>query len=81
MVPEGEGGTGSPHAHRSQLGLQTLVRYSWEISLGGLKLTLAEFEKLAKVTSGRVLEGKAAYELYATYGFPQDLVELLRGRP
>ena len=47
-VPEGEGGTGSPHAHRSQLGLQTLVRYSWEISLGGLKLTLAEFEKLAK---------------------------------
>lgn len=48
----GEGGDagpqGSPHAHKSQLGLQTLVRYSWEISLGGLKLTLAEFEKLAK---------------------------------
>ncbi len=48
-VPEGEEvPSGSPHAHKSQLGLQTLVRYSWEISLGGLKLTLAEFEKLAK---------------------------------
>ena len=50
VVPgvEGEGAPGSPHAHRSQLGLQTLVRYSWEISLGGLKLSLAEFEKLAR---------------------------------
>jgi len=47
-VPAGEEAPGSPHAHKSQLGLQTLVRYSWEISLGGLKLTLAEFEKLAK---------------------------------
>ena len=46
--PDGQHAPGSPHAHRSQLGLQTLVRYSWEISLGGLKLTLAEFEKLAR---------------------------------
>lgn len=44
----GEGVPGAPHTHKSQLGLQTLVRYSWEISLGGMKLTLAEFEKLAK---------------------------------
>ncbi len=48
VAPEGEGVPGAPHTHKSQLGLQTLVRYSWEISLGGLKLTLAEFEKLAK---------------------------------
>jgi hypothetical protein len=48
VAPDGEGVPGAPHTHKSQLGLQTLVRYSWEISLGGLKLTLAEFEKLAR---------------------------------
>ncbi|UYV11628.1 MAG: DEAD/DEAH box helicase [Phycisphaera sp.] len=48
VAPEDEGVPGAPHTHKSQLGLQTLVRYSWEISLGGLKLTLAEFEKLAR---------------------------------
>ena len=38
---------------------------------------LVEFEKLAARVSGEggVLPGDEAYELYATYGFPQDLVE------
>ncbi|MEO1009221.1 MAG: DEAD/DEAH box helicase [Planctomycetota bacterium] len=51
------GGAGSPHNAQAQLGLQTLVRYSWEISLGGLKLTLGEFEKLAKTGSPLVRVG------------------------
>ncbi len=39
---------------------------------------LVEFEKLAGRVSGAggdLLPGDEAYELYATYGFPQDLVE------
>ena len=37
---------------------------------------LAKFEDLSKgLGSGDSLDGKAAYELYATYGFPRDLVE------
>ncbi|HIG88064.1 MAG TPA: alanine--tRNA ligase [Planctomycetes bacterium] len=39
---------------------------------------LVQFEKLAgKLRSGATLPGRESYELYATYGFPQDLVELL----
>lgn len=39
---------------------------------------LVQFEKLAdKLESGAILPGRESYELYATYGFPQDLVELL----
>jgi len=39
---------------------------------------LVQFEKLAgKLKSGATLPGRESYELYATYGFPQDLVELL----
>ncbi len=39
---------------------------------------LIQFEKLTKhLSEGATLDGKEAYELYATYGFPQDLVELL----
>ncbi len=39
---------------------------------------LVEFEKLAarvKSGEGNLLPGDQAYDLYATYGFPQDLVE------
>ncbi len=38
---------------------------------------LVQFEKLAGATEGTTLDGQKAYELYATYGFPQDLVELM----
>ncbi|QDV07314.1 Alanine--tRNA ligase [Planctomycetes bacterium Poly30] len=38
---------------------------------------LVQFEKLAQATKGMEIDGKDAYELYATYGFPQDLVELM----
>ena len=38
---------------------------------------LVQFAKLEKATSGSVIDGSEAYELYATYGFPQDLVELM----
>jgi len=54
---DGGGGAGSSHTAQPQLGLQTLVRYSWEISLGGLKLTLSEFEQLAKAGAPLVRVG------------------------
>lgn len=38
---------------------------------------LVQFEKLKEATKGKEINGKDAYELYATYGFPQDLVELM----
>ena len=41
---------------------------------------LVQFEKLKNSTErvkGGTIDGREAYELYATYGFPQDLVELM----
>ena len=60
--------------------VQLLIREE-EISFGRtLGRGLVRFEDLAqKVTQGgnESLPGDEAYELYATYGFPQDLVELM----
>ncbi len=39
---------------------------------------LVQFEKLAKdARAGQVLDGGQVFDLYATYGFPRDLVELM----
>ncbi len=38
---------------------------------------LARFEDLAGRVKGRVLPGAEVFDLYATYGFPKDLVELM----
>ena len=56
-----------------------LILKEEEVSFGRtLGRGLVEFEKLAeRVSQGgdKALPGDQAYELYATYGFPQDLVE------
>lgn len=56
-----------------------LILKEEEISFGRtLGRGLLEFEKLASKVQGdnaKVLPGDLAYDLYATYGFPQDLVE------
>ncbi len=57
--------------------VQLVMRTEEEAFRKTLDRGIVQFEKLAKATSGDVIEGKAAYELYATYGFPQDLVELM----
>ncbi|MEZ6004285.1 MAG: alanine--tRNA ligase [Planctomycetota bacterium] len=45
-----------------------------------LQRGLAQFEKLSKgLQRGATLPGAEAYELYATYGFPEDLVQLMAG--
>jgi alanyl-tRNA synthetase len=36
-----------------------------------------EFASKTETSGGKVLPGEDAYDLYATYGFPQDLVELM----
>jgi len=38
---------------------------------------IVRFEELSGRVKGKTLPGAEAYELYATYGFPQDLVELM----
>ncbi|MFT7484658.1 MAG: alanyl-tRNA synthetase [Candidatus Paceibacteria bacterium] len=56
-----------------------LILKEEEIAFGRtLGRGLIEFERLADTIQGekgQVLPGDLAYELYATYGFPQDLVE------
>ncbi|MBL4770308.1 MAG: alanine--tRNA ligase [Planctomycetes bacterium] len=43
-----------------------------------LQRGIVQFDKMAKgLKGGETLEGVEAYELYATFGFPQDLVELM----
>lgn len=58
--------------------IQALIRDEEESFGKTLGRGLSQFEKLSsKVGSDKVLPGKAAYELYSTFGFPQDLVELM----
>ncbi|MFT7480909.1 MAG: alanyl-tRNA synthetase, partial [Gammaproteobacteria bacterium] len=60
--------------------LQLVVRSEEEAFRKTLDRGLRLFERLADEVSksgSTVLPGKDAYELYATYGFPRDLVELM----
>jgi alanyl-tRNA synthetase len=58
--------------------VQLVIRTEEEAFRKTLDRGLVQFEKLAKGKQpGAVLDGAAAYELYATYGFPEDLVELM----
>ena len=57
--------------------VQLVMRTEEEAFRKTLDRGIVQFEKLAKATNGEVIEGREAYELYATYGFPQDLVELM----
>ena len=58
--------------------VQRMIRAEEEAFRKTLDRGLVQFEKLAKgKQSGAVLDGAAAYDLYATYGFPEDLVELM----
>lgn len=57
--------------------VQLVMRTEEEAFRKTLDRGIVQFEKLAKATGGEVINGKEAYELYATYGFPQDLVELM----
>jgi len=58
--------------------VQLVIRTEEEAFRKTLDRGLVQFEKLAKgKESGAVLDGAAAYELYATYGFPEDLVDLM----
>jgi len=60
--------------------VQLLVRTEEESFGKTLGRGLVRFEELAGRVAGsrkKALPGGEAYELYATYGFPQDLVELM----
>ena len=60
--------------------VQLLIQAEEESFAKTLGRGLVRFEELAGRTLGRgrrVLPGDEAYELYATYGFPRDLVELM----
>ncbi len=60
--------------------IQLLIRSEEESFGNTLGRGLVHFEQLAKeveAAGNRVIPGERAYDLYATYGFPQDLVELM----
>ncbi|MEM9379272.1 MAG: alanine--tRNA ligase [Planctomycetota bacterium] len=57
--------------------VQLVLRTEEEAFRKTLDRGLVQFDKLKDATVGGTIAGKDAYELYATYGFPQDLVELM----
>jgi len=58
--------------------VELVVRAEEESFRKTLDRGLVRFERLTEgMARGAPLEGRAAYELYATYGFPEDLVELM----
>ncbi len=74
----GEGGGSAAHA-ASRVGLETLVNYQWNVTIGQTVLTLAEFERLANLRSPLVLVGGRWVEVR-----PEDLkaaVAFIRENP
>ena len=57
--------------------IQTLMKAEEEAFGKTLGRGLLRFEELAKRVEGNKLPGRESFELYATYGFPKDLVELM----
>lgn len=58
--------------------IQLVVRAEEESFRKTLQRGIVQFERLtADLPSGSPLDGGQAYELYATYGFPEDLVSLM----
>ena len=70
-------GKAFPEMQERQSHVQLVLKTEEESFRKTLDRGIVQFEKLAKKAAGNVIEGNAAYELYATYGFPQDLVELM----
>jgi SNF2 family DNA or RNA helicase len=72
-------GAGAPGAVGPRIGLNSLVNYKWEISLGSTTLSLQEFEKLASMRSPLVLIGGRWVEVR-----PEDVqaaVKFIRENP
>lgn len=58
--------------------IQLLVRTEEEAFIRTLGRGIVRFDELAdRVAKGGALPGAESFELYATYGFPKDLVELM----
>jgi alanyl-tRNA synthetase len=71
-------GTAFPEMNARQEHVSSIVRAEEEQFGRTLARGLVYFDQLAG-TAGKekVIPGQAAYDLYSTYGFPQDLVELM----
>jgi SNF2 family DNA or RNA helicase len=63
---------GGASSLRSELGLQSLVKYRWEIALGDQRMSMEEFQRLAKLGSPLVRAGGRWIEVR-----PDDLAEAL----
>jgi len=70
-------GDAFPEMKERQEHVQLVLKAEEEAFRKTLDRGIVRFEKLAKATDGAVIDGRKAYDLYATYGFPQDLVELM----
>ncbi len=71
-------GSAFPEIAERAAHVQLVIRTEEEAFRKTLDRGLVQFEKLAKGRkAGDVLDGAAAYDLYATYGFPEDLVDLM----
>ncbi|MCP5023806.1 MAG: alanine--tRNA ligase [bacterium] len=71
-------GESFPEMKTRQDHVELIMRSEEESFRRTLQRGIVQFDKLAKgLSEGETLEGVAAYELYATYGFPQDLVGLM----
>jgi len=78
-LPPTLGGAVSAAAAGAQVGLDTLVNYRWQVTIGDATLSLAEFEKLASLRSPLVLIGGRWVEVR-----PEDVkaaVEFIRENP
>lgn len=67
-----------PELHHQQEFVAKVIREEEEAFLRTLEKGLKKFDELtASSTSGKIIEGRAAFELSDTYGFPVDLTELI----
>ena len=71
-------GDAFPEMRARQDHVKLVVRSEEESFRRTLQRGIVQFDKLSEgLSAGQVLDGVQAYELYATYGFPEDLVRLM----
>lgn len=66
-----------PELHAQEAFVTKVVKEEEDSFLRTLDKGLKRIDELMKASSSKTIEGKAAFELFDTYGFPIDLTRLI----
>ncbi len=68
-----------PEIRNNRTLVEKVIREEEESFLRTLDKGIAQLDEIIKKTAGELIDGKTAFELYDTFGFPIDLTSLIAG--